>query len=141
MTVGVDEHPRIPAPGCGRPRAADRRAGRARLGKDRVDLLGGAYVVGQGDASPAAWVLDGRVFGEGRTAPQSDHHAAALEEDDAVCRNRGARPPERLVEATRTVEVGDTESDKAHTLVHGTVPRSIGDDGWWSGGEWNACRP
>jgi heme oxygenase len=51
--------------------------------------------------------------------PQGDHHAARLKEVDVVAALPLCRPPaERLVEAPRALEIGNTESDQADALFH-----------------------
>src|ERR1044072_3361948 len=58
VTVGIDEHPRVAAPGGGRTGPADRGPRRLRLSERGVDRRRGTDVVRQRDAPPPARILD-----------------------------------------------------------------------------------
>src|SRR3954454_3763406 len=83
---------------------------------DLVDLLAQGDVVREGDAAPATAVVgNAHVGGELGAAPQHHDDAVRLEEA-RLLGLPGDRPPERRVEALRSLVVGDAESDEADAL-------------------------
>src|ERR1022692_490459 len=121
MAVRVDEYPRVSAPeGPGR-LAADDGTGGAGLVNNVVDRIGGAGILRQCHAAPAARVADRAVLGQQRPVPQGKDHAACLEEHDIVVFIIALPPAQGLVELPRPAQIGDAERDDTDPLVH-----------WWS---------
>src|ERR1035437_330063 len=121
MAVQVDEYPGVSAPeGPGR-LAADDGTGGAGLVNNVVDRIGGADIVRQCHASPAACVADRAVLRQHGAVPQGEDQAACLEERDVVGFIITLPPAQGLVELPGTAQIGDAERDDTDPLVH-----------WWS---------
>src|ERR1022692_1591462 len=101
--------------------AADDGTGGAGLVNNVVDRIGGADILRQCHAAPAARVADRAVLGQQRPVPQGKDHAACLEEHDIVVFIIALPPAQGLVELPRPAQIGDAERDDTDPLVH-----------WWS---------
>src|SRR5918993_4421785 len=102
----------------------DPRPGRGRLGEHGIHLLARAGAVGEGDAVEAlAVVCYLGVLRQEVARVERQDGAADLEEDDLGV--VVAAPPAQavLVEAPRSLEVGDAERDHAEPLFHRALPR------------------
>ena len=93
MAVGVDEDARVAAPERRGAGAGDRGARLAGLGEDGIDLLGGADVVGERHAAPAAAVGDTRCRRRACPVPQGDDEAGAWKK--ATWSVSSSTPPSR----------------------------------------------